>query len=191
VSPDISAHFITYPALILYTIATRTRAPVSLSVFGPARPICPIRPALGNAVVPATACAPAPSTPAAGRCSRCRKIPWAVGRTRPYDTAVRPLTGPAMPAALRLALHRRLTETRSAPTPLLPRPPPRVPGSASRRCPSPLGCRSGCVRSGWLLRLRRDRFFLRTWQAACADRLVQSVRQHLQLRRHLRHTPPL
>src|SRR5450759_5250062 len=171
------------------TALSTSRVAYALRGCDPAPAACPIRPVPGTAVVPATGCAPAPSTPGAGRCSPCRKIPGAVDRTQAYDAAVPPPIGPAMPAALRLALRRRWGETRSAPIPVLPWPLPRVPGNASRRCPSAPGCRSGCVHSGWLLQLPRLPFFLRTSQTARVDRLVQSVRQHVQFRRHFRHAP--
>src|SRR5260370_36126064 len=64
-----------------------------------------------------------------------------------------PLTGPATPAALRLALRRRLPETRSAPTPAPPSPRPLVLTNASRRFPSAPGCRSGYVRSEMKVRV--------------------------------------
>src|SRR5438876_98912 len=125
----------------------------ALPGFDPAPAVCPIPPALGNAVVPAIGSAPAPSNPAAGTGSRCRKSPWAVGTTELYSAAVLPPTGLAAPAALHLVLRRRWLETRSAPTPVLPLPPPLVPAYASRRFPSPPRCRSGCARSCWLSRL--------------------------------------
>src|SRR5439155_1487693 len=99
------------------TTVSVSRAGSALPGFDPAPAVCPIHPALGNAVVPATGSAPAPSNPAAGRGSRCRKIPWAVGTTELYSSAVLPPTGPAAPAALHLARRRRWLETRSAPTP--------------------------------------------------------------------------
>src|SRR5260370_39508830 len=99
----------------------------ALPGFDPAPVVCPIRPALGNAVVPATGSAPAPSTPAAGRGSPCHKIPSAVGTTELYSSAVLPPTGPAAPAALHLARRCSWLETRSAPTPALPSTPPLVP----------------------------------------------------------------
>src|SRR5207247_3207255 len=160
------------------TTVSVSRAGSALPGFDPAPVVCPIRPALGNAVVPATGSAPAPSNPAAGRGSRCRKIPWAVGTTELYSSAVLPPTGPAAPAALHLALRRRWLETRWAPTPVLPSPPPLVPTSESRRFPSPPRCRSGCARSCCLVQSPRALFF-QTSQASRANRLVQCVRHYL------------
>ena len=143
------------------TAVSTSRVASALRECDPAPTTCPTRPAPGNAVVPATGCAPAPSTPAAERYSPCRKSRWVADRTPAYAAAVPPPTGPVRPAAPRLALRHRRGETRSAPTPVRPSLPRRVPTSASRRCPSAPGCRSGCVRSGWLLGGRRDRFFLK------------------------------
>src|SRR5450631_1374363 len=155
----------------------------------PAPTVCPTRPALHNAVVPATARAPVPAAPAAGRCFRCRKSLRAVDTVAGYSAADRPPTAPARLPTRRLALHRRRRQTQSAPTPTLPSPPPSVPRNGSRRCPSALGCPTGCARSWWLPP-PSARFFLTHPQTSRADGFVQRVPQHPQFPRHFRYATP-
>ena len=133
--------------------------------------------ALDNAVVPATRSAPAPATPAAGRCFRYHRIPAAAGTSRACGAAGRPPIALAMPAERRPGLRRKRVETRPAQTRALPSPPPLVPPpvpmEASLRFPSPPGCLFGCARSYWLPRLRQTRSFFwprkrPAWIALCS-----------------------
>src|ERR1019366_4130493 len=142
--------------------------------------------------------APSPGTTASFSCAASAlrgcdpapKSPWAVGRTQAYGAAGPPPSAPAMPEVHRLALRRSWLETRSVPSPTLPLPPQHAPASALRRCPSVLGCQSDCVRSAWLLRWLRGRFFLSPSQAACTNRRVQSVGKYLRGLRWCRFALP-
>ena len=140
------------PPQVLAQPLQLARAACALRGFGPDPGVCPTRPALHNAVVPETGCAPAPSTPAAERYCRGHKIRSAVGTSEGCSAAVPPPTAPAKPAARRRGLRRRRLETQWGPTPAPPWPPPLVPANAWWRFPSALDCRSGCARSCCLLR---------------------------------------
>src|ERR1035437_6879362 len=92
--------------------ASISRAESALPGCGPVPAVFPTLPVPDNEVAPANGCAPEPSTPEAGRGSRCRKIRWAVYKTQAYGGAVLPPTRLGTPAAPRPALRPALTLTR-------------------------------------------------------------------------------